>query len=328
MVSKRDRLEAAISGELADRPPVALWRHFPVDDQDPAELATSTAAFQEAYDFDFVKVTPASSFCLKGWGAEDQWRGSSEGTRQYTRRVIQEPEDWTKLAELEAAETYLAAQLNCLQQLRQRLGPETPIIQTIFNPLAQAKNLAGQERLLNHLSQSTADVRQGLETITKTTIQFVQATASLAVDGIFYAIQHASTAYMTQAEYRELSLADDHAILEAASDLWLNVLHLHGGNLMFDLATEYPVQAVNWHSQTEGPSLQQAANRVKGAVCGGLRRQETLVLGQPGQVAKEAEAAFAATQGRGFILGAGCVTPIIAPASNLRAARQSVEDFA
>ena len=31
-MSKRDRLAAAIAGENVDRPPVALWRHFPGDD--------------------------------------------------------------------------------------------------------------------------------------------------------------------------------------------------------------------------------------------------------------------------------------------------------
>ncbi len=34
-MSKRERLEAAIRGERPDRTPVALWRHFPGDDQNP-----------------------------------------------------------------------------------------------------------------------------------------------------------------------------------------------------------------------------------------------------------------------------------------------------
>ena len=37
--SKRRRLEAAIAGETVDRLPVALWRHWPGDDQDAAALA-------------------------------------------------------------------------------------------------------------------------------------------------------------------------------------------------------------------------------------------------------------------------------------------------
>jgi uroporphyrinogen decarboxylase len=38
---KRERLEATVVGETADRLPVALWRHWPGDDQDAAALAAA-----------------------------------------------------------------------------------------------------------------------------------------------------------------------------------------------------------------------------------------------------------------------------------------------
>jgi uroporphyrinogen decarboxylase len=77
----------------------------------------------KTYDFDLVKVTPASSFCLKDWGVEDAWEGSTEGTRRYTRRVVQKPGDWESLPVLEPSAPHLAAQLACLRQIRARLGP-------------------------------------------------------------------------------------------------------------------------------------------------------------------------------------------------------------
>ena len=83
-MTKRERLEAAIRGEATDRVPVALWRHFPGDDYRPEDLAASTVGFQRRYDFDFVKVTPASSFSVADWGVRDEWRGNEEGTRVYT----------------------------------------------------------------------------------------------------------------------------------------------------------------------------------------------------------------------------------------------------
>ncbi len=82
-MNHRARIEACLSGAPMDRPPVALWRHFPVDDQSPATLAAATANFQRTYDFDLVKVTPSSSFCLRDWGIKDEWRGAPEGTREY-----------------------------------------------------------------------------------------------------------------------------------------------------------------------------------------------------------------------------------------------------
>jgi len=77
-MNKRERLEAAIHGQQVDRIPIALWRHFPGDDQRPDDLAAATAGFQRRWDFDFVKVTPASSFCLRDWGVEDEWTGNVE----------------------------------------------------------------------------------------------------------------------------------------------------------------------------------------------------------------------------------------------------------
>ena len=153
-MNHQERLEACISGETLDRPPVALWRHFPVDDQNPVRLAQAAINFQKTYDFDLVKVTPASSFCVKDWGVRDEWHGSTEGTRDYQIRAIQQAEDWLSLPVLDPKKGFLAQQLECLKIIQRELGSEVPVIQTIFNPLSQAKNLVGKEMLLVHLRQA------------------------------------------------------------------------------------------------------------------------------------------------------------------------------
>lgn len=321
-MTKRERLEAAIAGEVADRPPVALWRHFPVADQDPATLSEATVAWQEAYDFDFVKVTPASSFCLRDWGVQDEWRGDTEGTRQYTRRVIQDPKDWDSLQRLDPGVGSLGSQVRCLELIREGLGAEIPYVQTIFSPLAQAKNLAGEARLLEHLHRSPKQVAEGLETITQTTIGFVEAARRAGVAGIFYAIQHASYRFFDHDAYSRFGELYDRRILEAADTMWLNVLHLHGESLIFEVAERLPAQVVNWHDRKAGPDLGEAGSRLSGAVCGGLRRWETLVLGDPEAVRREGQEALGALGGRGVILGAGCVVPVVAPRANLLAARR------
>src|ERR671923_861570 len=117
-MDKRERLRGAIAGEAVDRLPVALWRHFPVDDQRPEDLAAATIEWQRRYDFDFVKVTPASSFCLKDWGADDAWRGNPEGTRDYTVRVIQHAGDWERLKPLDPRQGHLGQQLRALELIR------------------------------------------------------------------------------------------------------------------------------------------------------------------------------------------------------------------
>ncbi|HEY72120.1 MAG: hypothetical protein B6I35_05430 [Anaerolineaceae bacterium 4572_32.2] len=324
-MTKIERLQAAINGEPVDRPPVALWRHFPGDDYRPGDLAAATVAFQRRYDFDFVKVTPASSFCVQDWGARDRWMGDKlEGTREYVHYPVLHPDDWRKLRPLDPAQGALGAQLQCLRLIADELGDDTPFIQTIFNPLSQAKNLVGKEQLLVHLRRHPDAVCAGLETITASTIRFIAAVREAGVAGVFYAVQHAQYDLLGEEEYALFGRPYDLRVLEAARGLWLNVLHLHGTDVMFDLLADYPVQVINWHDRETFPSLAEGQRRFGGAVCGGLQRWDVVVRGNPEQVREQAADAIAQTGGRRFILGTGCVTPIVAPTSNIRAARKAV----
>jgi uroporphyrinogen decarboxylase len=326
-ITPRQRLEKCLAGEKPDRTPVALWRHFPVDDQTPEGLAAAALNFQRTFEFDLVKFTPASSFCIKDWGSRDEWRGATEGTRDYTNCVIQQPEDWIRLNVLDPTQGYLGAQLDSLQILVKALGPDIPVLQTVFNPLSQAKNLVGKNQLLAHLRLYPDAVHEGLRTITETTSRFVDEIADLGIAGIFYAVQHAQYGLLSEAEYQEFGEKYDRQVLQPAESFWLNMLHLHGLDVMFDLFQDYPIQVINWHDRETPPSLGEANKRFNGILCGGLRREETMVLGTPENVAAEGRDAIQATDGRRFILGTGCVTPITAPYGNLMAARRVVEQF-
>jgi uroporphyrinogen decarboxylase len=322
--SHKDRIQAALNGQKADRPAVALWRHFPVDDQNPESLAAATLHFQKNYDFDLVKVTPASSFCVKDWGVDDKWTGSAEGTRAYTKRIISGPQDWERLPLLDSTSAHLAAQLACLRLIRAQLPDDTPLLQTIFSPLAQAKNLAGSEILIAHLRLYPEAVMKGLQTIAESTRRFIESALETGIDGIFYAIQHAQAGLLTFEEYKTFGIPFDLQTLEPAKKLWCNMLHLHGHDVYFSITDSFDFQIVNWHDRETSPSLSEARKKFKGALCGGLR-QDTLVYGDQAEIRKEASEALEQTQGRGFILGTGCVAPIIAPHGNILAARKSVE---
>jgi uroporphyrinogen decarboxylase len=326
MTTHKERIQACLRGEIIDRPPVALWRHFPVDDQAAGTLAKATLHFQQNYDFDFVKVTPASSFCARDWGVEDEWRGDPEGTREYTKRVIREPVDWERLPVLDPTAPHLAAQLECLRLIRAELNPDTPILQTIFSPLAQAKNLAANQTLMEHLGSHPEALMRGLVTIAETTRRFVEACVQTGIDGIFFAIQHAQAGLLTGEEYMTFGLTHDLRALEPASDLWCNLLHLHGHNINFSLADTMKFPIVNWHDRETSPSLAEGQKYYQGVTCGGLR-QDTLVYENQTEVQDEAWNAIQQTGGQRFILATGCVVPIIAPHGNILATRNIVESW-
>ncbi len=327
-MTRRARLEATFAGQPVDRVAVALWRHFPGDDQRPADLATSTLVFQNQYDWDFIKVSPSSSFCLVDWGARDEWVGGDEGSREYVAHPIERAEDWTRLPVLDPQQGFLSGQLRCLAQIHDAVGSEVPFIQTIFAPLSQAKSLVGKNRLAIHLRQHPQEVHAGLETITQSTIRFIQASLPLGIAGIYFAVQLATYEILSEAEYREFGEPYDRRVLAAAEECWFNLLHIHGLDVMFDLCAAYPVPAINWHSRETPPTLAEALQRYRGAVCGGLAQWDDLLRGDPELIKREVADAVGQTEGRRLIVASGCVSPVNAPWNNLRAVRAAVEDSA
>jgi uroporphyrinogen decarboxylase len=319
-ISHSERVRAVLAGEKPDHVPIGLWRHFPVDDQNPLALAQSSIAFQEQFDLDLIKVTPASSFCLRDWGVQDAWQGNTEGTRTFIRNVVQKPGDWDRLKILDPAKGSLGGQLTCLKEIIRRVKGTVPVVQTIFNPLAQAKHLCGPDILKEHMARIPDALRAGLDVIARTTVLFVEACLECGVDGIFLAVQHANASFPGEAEYRRWATTDDLAILQAARGAWLNILHLHGSKVYFSLAVDYPVQMVNWHDRESGPSLEAGYRKCRKTVCGGWRQWETMALGDEKQIDAEAQDAIRQMKGRHLILGTGCVTPIIAPRTCLEAA--------
>ncbi|HLY25573.1 MAG TPA: uroporphyrinogen decarboxylase family protein [Aggregatilineales bacterium] len=328
-LTKRERLEKTFAGEPTDRAPVSLWRHWPGDDQRPGDLVAATVAFQRQYDWDFVKFTPASSFCITDFGVQDRWVGNLEGTREYTKHAVSRSLDWTELRVLDPTKGALARQVEAVGLLKSALGDEAPILQTIFSPLAQAKNISGEATLLTHMRTDPNRLITGLNTITESILRFLDALRRSGLSGIFYAVQHASYALMSEEEYRTFGRPYDLRILQALNrDWWFNMLHLHGDAPMFDLVTDYPVQSLNWHDRETDPDLATGKRKFRGAVCGGLGHWDSVHNGTPAEVRAQARDAFEKTDGKRFILSTGCVAMITSPSSNLRAVRDVVDGTA
>ncbi len=323
-MDKRDRLEAAIHGEAVDRVPVALWRHWPGDDQRADDLAAAHIAFQREFDWDFVKVSPASSFCLTDWGVQDRWEGNLEGTRTYTRRVVETPEDWLALKVLDPTQGALGRQLRCLEILHEAFKEEVPFIQTVFSPLAQAKNLAGDEILTLHMRLNAGQLHHALQTIADTTVRFIQEAKKRGIAGIYYAVQHANYGRLSEAEYQVFGRPYDLQVLAALDGLWFNVLHVHGPYGMFGLVGGYPVQVVNWHDRESPPSLVAGLKLIKGAASGGVDRN-VLHDENPDLALAQAREAFGQTGGRRWILSTGCVMLVTTPVGNIRKLRSLAE---
>ncbi|HNH26007.1 MAG TPA: uroporphyrinogen decarboxylase family protein, partial [Anaerolineales bacterium] len=173
-----------------------------------------------------------------------------------------------------------------------------------------------------HIKKHPEAVMKGLETITKSTVKFIEAVHEIGADGIFYAIQHAQGRILELDEYKNIGLPYDQQVLKPAEEFWCNLLHLHGKDVYFSLLRLMNFQIVNWHDRETYPSLSEAKSLYRGVVCGGVR-QETLYSGTPAQVKEEAANAIQQTKGKRFILGTGCVVYYQSAHENIMAAIES-----
>ncbi|HEX2987637.1 MAG TPA: uroporphyrinogen decarboxylase family protein [Chloroflexota bacterium] len=308
-------------------PPIAFWRHWPIDDQEAESLARATLEFQRRFDWDFIKVTPSHTFCLDDYGAKHAYRGKPIGDRDHLERVVQQPEDWDKIEPVDVHKGAYSRQLRSLRMVIDGREGDTPVLQTLFNPLSMARYLAGDEAYLVHLRREPQRVKRALDALTKTCSDFAAAAIAEGADGIFLSTSSASYEAMSEEEYRGFGMPGDLAILQAAGKGWFNLLHLHGQNPMFNLAASYPIQAINWHDRTAWPSLSEAATIFPGALVGGVEQYQLLHFGTPTEVESQVHDAIAQMGGRRLIVAAGCTFPLTVPEGNLRAARRAVDSY-
>ncbi len=308
-MAKAERIKAALRGEASDRPPYAFWTHRPDIDLDPDRLAEETAAYCRRLDLDFVKSMPNGFYCVEDWGcALDFSEVARGGVAKVVRPAVSAPGDWRTLTALNPAQGALGRELRHLSQLVQRVGPDVPVLATVFSPLTIANKLSnGAHRA--HLASNPDAVTSGLEIITDTTCEFVRAAVNCGCAGIFFATQDATHQAFDEAAYRRYGVPYDHRVLQAARTAggWFNAVHMHGDDVLFDLLKHYPVDALNWHIGETPPSIADYRNS-GGAlpILGGLQRGH-ITNRDLAAAFRDVKQTLAQTQGRGIIIAPACV---------------------
>jgi len=324
-MNKKERIAAVISGKQVDRVPVAFWRHWPGDDQNPNSLADVTLEFQNKYDLDFIKFPVSSTYCVEDYGIGHAYRGSIMGDREYLSRIIHKPSDWTGVAPLNIHSGVYGWHLDSLRRVIDEKDKDTPIVVTMFNPVAMAAYLAGDQVFLAHIREHPEKAESALEALTETAARFARACIDAGADGIFLSTRFASYEIMNAKEYNRFGRPADLEVLGAASGGWFNVLHLHGQHPMLKELADYPVRALNWHDRTSDIDLKAAAEIFPGVLMGGVEQIDLLQDGTPDEVSAQVRAAINSMNGQRLIVAVGCTYPISVPEVNLRAVRRAIE---
>ncbi|MFT8908194.1 MAG: uroporphyrinogen decarboxylase family protein [Lentilactobacillus diolivorans] len=330
-----ERIKAALNFQPVDRVPVNLWAHLPEYDQNPKSLARKQVEFAQQYDFDFIKLMPFGLYAVEDYGAEIKYYAQRDHPAVLSKPGINHYSDWQKVEPLPGNYGTYGKQVELAKYVREFSQGQLPFIQTIFNPLTNALKLAGN-RLVLDIKEHPDEVKQALEALTETTINFINENINAGVDGFFYATQTATANLFTREEYLEFGRPYDLKVLNAFKDkTWFNVAHIHGDHTYFDLIADYPVQALNWHDRSVAPSLKEARRQTNKALIGGLHelpyedvetgsRPSILVTGSVNEVEKHVQEAIDEVNGKGLIIGPGCVASQEVPDANIYALRSAV----
>ncbi|HXX36717.1 MAG TPA: uroporphyrinogen decarboxylase family protein [bacterium] len=318
-MTHRERIDTAVRGDRPDHVPVALWRHFPVDDQRAERMADVHVAHYRAYAPDLLKVTPASGYYGDDWGLHAGYKPNREGVRHYTDRPVKKAADWGRLKRLDLSQGAYGREVHAIRLIAEAVGREVPVLETVFSPLSVARTLAGEQATVRYLREDPEALHRGLDVIADVTAEFVRELMGAGADGIFFSTQMATNDLLTEEEYEEFGRPYDLRVLEAARS-GLVFLHLHGQNVMFDLIASYPIQVLNWHARETPPTIAEARARVSTCLGCGIDAWNTLAKATPEAVAREVQSAIADTGGRGHIVTTGCVMPVDTPEANIRAA--------
>jgi uroporphyrinogen decarboxylase len=282
-------------------------------------MVAATLRFQERFDCDLVKITPASTFQVRDYGLTDSWRGDPLGRRAIGPGIIREPEDWGRLPSLDPEAGFVSRHLGCAREVRRRLGGHVPVIQSVFDPLFQAAALGG-EIFVSHLLAHAGAVEQGIGTLARNTVALIEALAGAGVDGIYLVTQHARRGAMDAESFQRFGQGAARACLEAAAAMPLNFLHVHGDHIHAAEAMELPVRVVHFSEDAGNPRAEDLLRAGRLGVSTGPGQDGGIRRGTAAQAADEVAAVLRRLKGPRFVLGAGCVLPLDTPGENIREA--------
>jgi uroporphyrinogen decarboxylase len=328
-MSKWERVEATLCGAEVDRVPMGFWRHYFLQEWAPRRLAELTLAFHRQFDTDFVKLTPSGIYPLQDWGPTIRFGRDDHSSPEYVEAAVASAEEWPELPRIDVTKGSWGRELETIHHLAGALDDAAPLLMTTYSPLTIASMLCwgrnARDRVIHDLREAPRWLHRGLVTIRDTVMDYAAACLDAGATGLFFATQMSSYDALTRAEYQEFGLAYDLPILELLRDRSrVTMLHACRKNIMLDLVAEYPVDVIHWADRVAPPSLAEARQMTGKALSGGLS-VETLLKGTEEDVVAEVGDAIAQTDGRGFILGAGCVISTRTPPVNLHAARRATE---
>jgi uroporphyrinogen decarboxylase len=288
-LTPRERVDRALAGKDADRPPATFWYHFLDQDASGSDHARKTVEFHRKFHTDIVKVMSDYPFPKPA----GQW---------YEVRRVDNP---------------FPRQIEALREIKERLGGEAYFLETLFNPYNVAEKLSSKETVERMKRDDKDRLLAALDGIARSEMAHAKRAIEAGASGIFLAIANSA-----DPDYGEFSEEFDEMVLDAAAGARLNVLHIHGDKI--DLAPFYDSNAAVINYSIHGTKIpfSDTRQRWKGVLMGGVDENEFRKLGAA-EIRKEVDEARRQAGPKYFASG-GCSVPNDTSDAELSAAMRAL----
>src|SRR5690349_7830488 len=173
---------------VADRPPVGAWGLTYREEWSPTELAAVTVERARRFGWDFVKFQPRASTFAEAFGSVYHPSGHSLRAPVLIRTAVPDLDSWgaVELSDRKA----LDDQVESIGIVARELGPDVPVIQTVFSPLTVGGYLVGksQSRIVRELRKHPDIVGPALGKIAEALVDVSRRSVEAGAAGIFFAI--------------------------------------------------------------------------------------------------------------------------------------------
>lgn len=328
MMTKRERVTAAIRGDDVDRPPIGLWGHDFIREWSAEGLAAAMLESVEKYDYDYLKVNPRASYYSEAWGCRYRALNDPELGPEPEHWAVNEPADLEGVRPVAPDGGPFAEQLEALRLIADGLDGKVPFVQTVFSPLSVVGRLTEDRAIIRTWMKEAPDaLHAALAAITETLAGYSKLSLELGADGIFFPTTEWGTYdALTDDEYEAFGRPYDLKVLAAAEGAEFNIFHVCRDHNMLDALLDYPAAVVHWDAYGEGnDSLADVQAKTDKSVMGSLRIGRTLLKGTPDQVREEVEQALDETGGTRLLVAPGCSISPQTPPKNIHAAVEAVK---
>ena len=239
--------------------------------------------------------------------------------------TLEKPADMLRFEKLPVTTQCYQQQLQVVRSLRAELGPDTPIVDTFFDPFQQVLRRTGFSKA-EMIYNNPKEALKMLDAVTETVCGYLRELKKAGCDGVLYSINGGiappGDRGIDDATFKTFLRPFDLRVCEAMEGM-VRILHVHGTHVDMQRVLDYPVEVFSVSDRLKGnPSLAALRKMTDKCLMGGINEQKIQERSIP-EIREEMWDAFKQAGKRKFLLTPGCTSAPQTPEHILRTVRET-----